>query len=91
MKYTLIRSGKDGTFKRCKCTLRINMDRSFVVRFDETTPDIGLNDGNFHSIKELNGTIHDIIVDHEGIWLERCFVKIGNAWHRDGFLFRFTV
>jgi hypothetical protein len=89
MTYILTRAGKDGKWKECTCSLHIDSNRSFVVYFDEVTPEIGLNDGNFHSLTQLNGLAHDIIVNREGIFLEGCFVKINNKWHRDGFLFRF--
>lgn len=89
MKFILTRGGKDGDWKNCKCSLDISSDRSFTVHFDEITPEIGLNDGRFHSVLQFRGIAHNIIVNKEGICLEGCFVKIADRWHQDGFLFQF--
>lgn len=90
MKFTITRAGKDGTLKVCTCSLYISSDRSFQVFFDEITPEIGLNDNNFHSVSRLDGIAESIVVDHEGVHLNGCFVNISGKWHKDGLTFRFA-
>lgn len=87
MKTTLIRVGKDGSEKKCKCSLFISGGGRFNVYFEETTPQIGLNDGNFHSVKEMKGFATTIQVMTEGVYLEGCFVNINEKWHRDSLIF----
>jgi len=88
MRYILTRRSKDGTFKDCRCSLDI-LKNNFTVYFEEITPEIGLNDGNFHSVEKLTGIITDFYLT-EGVCLEGCFVNINGKWHKDGFLFKFA-
>jgi hypothetical protein len=79
--------GKDGTLKKCKCNLFISNGGRFNVYFEETTSQIGLNDGNFHSIREMKGVAPTVQIVNEGVYLEACFVNIGEKWHRDSLIF----
>lgn len=90
MKYIFTRGGRDGTWKECSCSVFIHSDRTFEVFFDQITPEIGLNDNNFHSIRRLDGIAESIAVGHEGIHINGCFVNIEGKWHKDGLTFRFA-
>lgn len=87
MQFTLTRTGKDGTSKKCECSLFISSNHNFTVYFKETTPEILLNDRQHHSIRELRGVANTICVDKKEILLEKCFVNIGDKWHQDTLLF----
>jgi hypothetical protein len=38
----------------------------------------------------LDGIAKSIILDHEGVHLNGCFVNISGKWHKDGLTFRFA-
>lgn len=90
MKYIFTRAGKDGSWKDCKCNFHLGLDKKFVLYFEETTPDIGLSDGNYHAVDRLEGIVTDIIIDAYGIYLEGCFININDKWHKDGFCLKFS-
>ena len=90
MKYIFTRAGKDGTWKDCSCSFRLGLDKKFVLYFDQITPEIGLNDGNFHAVDRLEGIVTDMIIDAYGICLEGCFININGRWHKDGFCLKFA-
>ena len=89
MTYIFTRGDKSGKWQECECNLYIDSKGEFRVRFYKTTDNIGLNDGNFHSIDRMDGQISNLIIDQWGIHLEGCFVKINDKWHKDGLSFIF--
>lgn len=91
MKYLLTRLTKIDQYVNCKCSFYLSSGNRFQIFFDGITPEIRLNDGNFHSVKELNGTITKIFVDQTAIYLEDCFIEINGKWHKDGFILMFDV
>lgn len=88
MKGFIERINSKGETVKCNGSLHIS-NRRFTIYFAETTPNIGLNDGNFHCLNELSGEITNLFVDNHCLMLEGCFVKIGDKWHKDGFNFYF--
>lgn len=88
MRLKITRGCKDEKFHEFTGDLYLSANGRFNFYFDkETVEGIGLNDGQFHQLRELKGVATSVIIDKDVVCLEGCFVDIDGKWHKDGFSF----
>lgn len=83
MKYYFTRGTKNNGFQTYSCSLHVS-NHYFTIWFDKPLEEVGLNDGNFHSVNQLKGKFFNLTIDNVGISLDGCFILIGDKWHSDG-------
>lgn len=87
MRLKLTRGCKDNKYHDFIGNLLLSSNNRFTFYFEkETVEGIGLNDGQFHQLRELKGVATSIFIEHDLICVEG-FVSIDGKWHKDGFSF----